>query len=359
MIIYVAIFLLISFFAVEYELGSNKLKWPFYALMAFLAIFAGLRAPDVPRDYALYQFAFDYVGQPVGVTGNDFKALYEPGFYWTIVLFKWLFPVFYTLGLMIFFAIIAIFLKAVAILKYSFNPYLVLLVYYSNFFFLHEMTQVRIGVAISIYLFSFQYYLKRQNVQFILGIIAATMFHYSALIFLATFLLRREHFSHFWFALIMIATLPVGLLKIRMFNLFKLVSTFNDRADTYSNNLQFNLGEPANIFNPLFLLNLLITAYLLIIIPRADLIKDKVLGTFLKFNIVGMFLFSFFSPDSLFAFRVSELFTVATIFLFPYLVRYLPFKKFNIWFVVLIAAVYFYSNIFMGTLIKPYHIYNL
>lgn len=357
-----AIFFLISFFAVEYELGANKLKWPFFILMIFLSLFAGLRASDVPRDYVLYEFAFDNIGQPAGIAGTNFESIYEPGFYWTVVFFKWMFPVFYTLALMIFFALVAIVLKSISIFKYSFNPYLALLIYYSNFFFLHEMTQIRIGVAAGIYLFSFQYYLKRQNKVFILGILLATLFHYSAIIFLSTFLFKRDHFRQSWYALLMILTLPLGLLKIQAFNIFKIIAKFddtNDKVDTYSNVIQYNLGDTANIFNPLNLLNLLITAYLLIIIPKSDLIKDKLLGLFLKFNIIGLFLFSFFSSNSLLAFRVSELYTISTIFLFPYLVKYLPFKKFNVWFVVLIALIFFYSNIFLGTFIKPYHIYNL
>lgn len=361
MSIYVIIFFLIVFLAIEYQVGSNKALWPFFVLVIFLAFFAGLRAPDVPKDYLLYQFAFDNIDNSTIATGN-LKNVYEPGFFTVVLFFKWILPNYYTIGLMLLFAFTAVTINSLAIIRFSFNPYLALLIYFSNFFFLHEMTQIRVGLASAIFLISIPYYIKKQFALFSSFIILAALFHYSALLYFGTFLFRRNNFKKIWFTSLLIISIPIGILKLQNINIFKYLTNLdssNDKLVTYSNIAEFDLNHSANIFNVSNIINMLICGYLLYIIPKEDLTKDRYLSLFLKFNIISIFLFCLNSENALLAFRVSELFAISSIFLFPYMVKYLPFKKFNIWFVVLIAFVYFYINIFGGDLMKPYHTYKI
>lgn len=361
MIFYIIIFIVLAFFAVEYEIGKKNLSIFYLILIVSLILFAGLRSSQIGRDYLLYQFAFDYIGEPSNLTGNDFLSVYEPGFIAVTLFFKWLFPFTYTIALMIFFAVAAVSLKAISFYKYSLNPFLALLVYYGYFFFIQEMTQIRVGLAAGIYLFSLQYYFKNKYISFVFLILLASLFHYSALLFLSTLIFKKDDFKSVWFIILLFLTLPLGIIKIPAFNIFNiisLVSESNVKLENYSYIIEQNLGESGNIWTVSNLINILVSAYLLIIVPKEDILKDKYLNLFLKLNITGIFIFSLFSSDALLSFRISELFSISSIFLIPYLVIYLPFKKFNVWFVVIIAFLLLFSNLFLGKLIEPYKFYD-
>lgn len=361
MLIYTLIFLIISFLAVEYEIGNNKSKLPFYLIVLFLALFAGFRAPDVARDYQLYMYAFDNIGSYSSV-GDNFWATYEPGFMMVVFVFKWIFTSYYTLSLMLFFAFAALTLKAKAILDISINPFAALLVYYSTYYLLHEMTQIRIGLASAIFLFSVPYFIQGKHLKFIVTLIVAGMFHYSAFLFFGIYLFKKNYFNKTWFFVLLISSIPLAFLKLPLDNAIRIfydTSQGTSKIATYSTLMEYNYGKPINIFNALSVSKFFICVYLIFIIPMKDLIEDKYLSLFLKLVISSVFILYLTSGIPAFSFRLSDLFGIGIIFLYPYLSIYLPFKKFNVWVIVFISAVYFYLNVYYSHLLNPYHIFRL
>ncbi|MCO6497399.1 MAG: EpsG family protein [Chitinophagaceae bacterium] len=361
MLIYSVIFFLIAFFAVEFEFGNRKWLGAFIALSILLIFFAGLRNPFVPKDYLVYEFIFDNIGEDK-MAGINISNSLEPGFYGLISLFKWLFPYYYTVAIMLFCAAIAVSLHSLSFYKYSFNPFMALLVYYSNFFFLHEMTQIRIGVAISFILISLPLILKKRYIAFSLVALFATLFHYSAILAIGLLVFTGNNFNKKLYAALLILALPIGVLNLATFNIFELLSIIdstNPKLSAYSNTTLMGLDVKANVFNAMNLLSITITGYLLYIIPKEDFLKDSRLSFFLKCEIVSIFIFCLTSANALIAFRVSEIFGIFSIFLFPYLIKYLPFKKLNIWFAIGIALIFLYINIYATEdFIKPYRIYD-
>ncbi len=360
MFIYVAIFLVITFFAVEFEIGESKSIWPLTVLAIFLILFAGLRNPEVPRDYVVYQFIFDNIDNP-SISASYIRDATEPGFYAVILFFKWLFPNFYSVAIMMFCASVAVGLVTISLYKNLWNPYIGLLFYYSNFYFLHEMTQVRIGLALSIILAGLPFFFKRRNLVFSAFIILASLFHYSAIILFGLFLFRRDHFSKTWFAILWFSSLLIGSLRINTIGILNILSSITNTSSKFSTYLELTtegMIDQVNIFNVFNLLTMFLNGYLLYIIPKEDFIKNPRLSFFLKSNIISVFLLCINSSNALMAFRVSEIFGIFSIFLYPYLVKYLPFKKFNIWFVALFAFVFFFINILYGHLLNPYRIYD-
>lgn len=362
MLIYILIFILIACLAIEYEIGSNKAIWPFFIIVGFLVLFAGFRSPDVPRDYKVYAYTFTHLNDILKEGGGTFFKVYEPAFIWVVLFFKWLFTHSYIIALMLFFACSAVTLKSVSILNYSFNPFLALLIYYSSYFFLHEMIQIRIGLASAIYLFSLRYYFKGEFKKFIGFILLAFCFHYSAVFFLGTLLFRRNNFNKTWFTILMVLVIPFAILRIPFDNYLSFTSIFgdsNEKFDTYSNIMKYNLAEGINVFNAMNIIKIVICAYLLYIVPKKDLINEIYLSLFLKLTIVSVFILAFTSGIPFLSFRLSDLFGIASIFSFAYLAKYLPFRKFNIWIVVLIAFAYFYISVIYGGIVNPYAIYPL
>lgn len=362
MLIYILIFFLIACLAIEYEIGSNKAIWPFFIIVFFLVLFAGFRSPEVPRDYKVYSYTFTHLDEILRDGGGVFLKVYEPAFIWVVLFFKWLFLNSYGLAIMLFFAFAAVTLKSVSILRYAFNPFLALLIYYCNYFFLQEMIQIRIGLASAIYLFALRYYIRGNFKVFIGFILLAFCFHYSAILFLGTLLFRRNDFNKTWFTILMILVVPFAIVRIPIdnyLNIFGALGGGNEKIETYSNIMKYNLAEGIKVFNTMNIIKIVICSYLLYIVPKKDLISDKYLSVFLKLTIASIFILSFTAGIPLLSFRLSDLFGIASIFSFAYLAKYLPFKKFNIWVVVLIAFAYFYINIIYGGLVNPYAIYPM
>ncbi|UAN59426.1 EpsG family protein [Serratia sp. JSRIV004] len=80
------------------------------------------------------------------------------------------------------YAFIAVSLKIYAIYKVSDFPIVSVILYIGFFFVLHEMTQIRIGLAMAFVLLSINDVLSRRPAHFIMKIIIAVFFHYSAVL---------------------------------------------------------------------------------------------------------------------------------------------------------------------------------
>ncbi|NCB11587.1 MAG: EpsG family protein [Erysipelotrichia bacterium] len=97
------------------------------------------------------------------------------------------------------FAIIGVSLKLYVIRQYSISPILSLLTYISMFFILHEMTQIRSGVAIGFVFWALFDLVQKRNVSFLIKILIATLFHYSAIVMLILYFLSRNKINCFFY----------------------------------------------------------------------------------------------------------------------------------------------------------------
>ena len=69
----------------------------------------------------------------------------------------------------------------VTIYRYATYPFLILFIYFTNFYFLNELLIMRTGIAFSIIFFALKY-LKDNKKKYILFVIIASLFHRIALI---------------------------------------------------------------------------------------------------------------------------------------------------------------------------------
>ena len=263
---------------------------------------------------------------------------------------------------MLFFAITSVSMKIFVIDQYSINPYLVILLYFSHYFVIHEMTQIRIGFASAIFLVSLIFYFKNNYKAYVGMILLATMFHYSALGYLVLLFFNKTSFNVYFYSALIILAVILGFLRLPLFNFAGgLLSGFdnNGKIDAYSTLMEFNLVDDVKVFNFINLAKIVCTLYLMFLIPKAQLLKDSRLVFFLKCNILSIFTLSLFSGIPLIAFRISDLYGVISMFNFAYLAKYLPFSKYNIWIVVLIAGLLFYSNAIHSGLLNSYKIIDI
>ncbi|MEO8568809.1 MAG: EpsG family protein [Ginsengibacter sp.] len=362
MLIYYIYFICLSVLAVEYELNPFKSKGLLIFIGISLALMAGLRGDQVSRDYLLYQYAFDNIRDFIPDEAGGYFSVYEPGFIGVVILLKFFFIHNYGVAIMLFFACASVAMKIFVFDRFSINPYLIILLYFSHYFFLHEMTQIRIGFAAAIFLISLIFYFKNNYKTFVGLILMATMFHYSALVYLIVLFIKKENFNWYIYSFLLIISFVLGFMKFPLFtlvgNLFS-ISGNSGKIANYSKLIEYGLSDDVKVFNIINLTKICCSIYLMYLVPKHEFLKDQKLIFFLKCNIISIFTLSLFSGVPLVAFRLSDLFSVVTVFNFAYLAKYLPFLRFNIWFVILIAGILFYSNIIYGGLLGPYEILKL
>jgi hypothetical protein len=359
MLIYIIYFIFIAILAIQYEFTPFKNNYLLVAVIICLALLAGLRDINVSRDYYNYQYIFDTVYE---ITDNHFVYLisFEPGFIAIVIFFRKLFESNYGVAIMLFYALASLGIKVFTINRLSINPYLTLLFYFSYFFVLQEMTQIRIGLASGIFLISLFSFLRGKRAIFIGLILLATCFHYSAIFYLALLFFDTTRFNRNLYVGILILSLILGFIKLPILNLLGNFdpATISGKLNNYVE-ISENGSISINVFNSLNICNIFCCLYFLLWVKKEILVGDKKLLLFLKCNILSIFLLSFLAGAPVFSLRFSQLFSIAQIFLFTYLVKYLPVKKFNIFILVLLAGFFFYVMVFYGELLKPYHIISI
>ncbi len=362
MLIYFIYFIFLSVLAVEYELNQFKSNELLIFIGISLALLAGFRGEEVSRDYLPYQFAFDNINDFVRDESGIYFGVFEPGFIGVVLLLKVFFVQNYGLAIMLFFAITSVAMKIFIFDRFSINPYLVILLYFSHYFIIQEMTQIRIGFASAIFFVSLIFYFKNNYKAYTAMILLATLFHYSALVYLILLLINKKNFNVHFYSGLLILSFVFGFLKLPLFysigNLFSSVDDIG-KLGTYSNIIQYDTNDDIKVFNVINLVRIFSSIYLMFMIPKTEFLKDQRLTFFLKCNIISIFTLSLFSGIPLIAFRLSDLFAILAVFNYTYLVKYLPFSKFNIWFVIFIAGLLFYQNLIYGGLLGPYEVIKI
>lgn len=146
---------------------SNVTKWLFIAFVIFFIFMSGLRG-----------VGYDYYNYSIIIYEKNEGALMEPSF----ELLLWI-TRFFNNSIALFFpvAIAAVTLKTSFIYKYSYFPFLSLLIYFHISFLIHDMGQMRYGLAMGLVLYAIINLARgKAKVFFVLTTIAAS-FHFSAL----------------------------------------------------------------------------------------------------------------------------------------------------------------------------------
>jgi hypothetical protein len=350
------IFIVFAILAIEYEIKPiQRTNLLLIFIAVFLSLFAGMRGVDISRDYAPYLGSFKSIMN--GDTGAGILPLFEPGFV-AIVLFCYKFfennP---SIAVMMIFAFASVFIKIYAIRKLSFNPFIVVLLYYSHFFFYQEMTQIRNGMACSFFLLAIIFYLNNQKLKVFLLILVALLFHSSALAYFIIFIVRKDSLNKYIYSGLLLFSIVLGFLKIPFLSMIAGfdVNLISNKLATNVELAESGVYDMVRFANWITVFNISITGYLLYY-HIVNKIKDPHFTLFLKLNIIAIFSYGLLIGVPSMAARVAELFGISLTFLFAYGIRAFPLKKLNILIVIGIAFVYFYTNLFYGKLLAPYTI---
>ena len=287
----------------------NKKQATLLSFTVLLILVAGLRPIGFDQDSLNYIQILD---SPVR---GFFNGLKEPIYLLIIKLNRVLFSGSST-GFFLIYAILGVSLKIYAIGRLSLAPIISVFIYISLYFILHEMTQIRVGVASAVFLLSLVDLRAGNKLNFVLKTVLGTMFHFSAIIGLVVIFLNTTRINKSLYL-----ALPVFGIALAFFlpviSIIEYLIGFTPSFVSYKLGLYLRLlndgsHSAINVFNFYYIS---VTAIYYYAIFHSDYLKSKY--DILLVKITGVMLFSFYSLSSIpvLSFRISEYFGVVLIIL--------------------------------------------
>lgn len=307
MILYFLIFFLLAFFTL-FKSEKNE-SWIFVITGILLFLLAAFRNSELDRDY------LGYIEYYNAVINNSFSRI-EPSF---ILISKMIDKLFdNNLLLFIIYAFLGVSLKFYAISKLTNLRLLSSLIYFSSFFLLFEMTQIRVGVATGLLLLSIVPIKERKLGLFLIIASLAFFFHYSAIVIFPLYFLKGDIINlKFYVILIPIAYL-IYYLEVNLFFMTKIITIplIQIKMDSYY--YKASINNNINILN-FVQLSRIVLAYLFL--WKWQLITEtNAFGIILiKIYVIALFIFVAFANVPTISSRVSEFLLIVEIILIPFL----------------------------------------
>jgi len=360
MFFYFAVFIVIAVLSIL-SLRSRSKRLMFSVFIATLLVFiAGFKQPGIDLDSENYVQFFNWVEKPFDYfTDFSQNAFSEVGYYLLSSLLKNVFNA-SVVWFFLIIALIAIPLKFVAIWRLTEFQLLSVLVYFCHFFILHDMTQIRQGIASGILLFSLPEIEKKNFLKFALLLCFGTLFHYSTLLFFPFFFLNTRKLNKPVFFAILIVPQFLYLLKVNIVSILALLNLgiLSEKLNTYNELLQQGFFTEINVYNAVVIIQLLFCSFL---IWKSDFLqtKNKYAILLIKIYTIGIGCWILFYTVPVIAFRTSGFFEVVEIILVPFIIYYIEEKAIAIAFVVLFGFELLYIDVIHSALMKPYATINL
>jgi hypothetical protein len=328
---------------------KRNVKLFVFTIGLLLVVFAGIRGAAVDRDYNNYVSYFElaspfrdyltgaasFINEPAA---NIIASVVKDWFGGSSVIF------------FIIFAILGITIKIHALSKLSEFLSFSVLIYFTNYFFLHDMTQIRAAVSIAFFLLSLDSIYRKKLGSFLLFVFMGALFHYSILVTIPLYFLNVQKLNRAFYALLLIGITVLGWAHVNIFNtvFVPIVSRVSPRFAAYT-----KLILAADLYNPLYIIRVAICLFL---IWKAELLapRNKYFIILLKINIISLCLFSLFSSVGAVAYRLREFLGVVEVILLPMIPYAIKERKFAIAVVVVLSLVILLGYLFQIHIVGPY-----
>ena len=282
------------------DLTSLNKELFLFPLALFFSLLAALRLLGIDRDFDQYRIFFDDLSFP-------YDGRFELGFVYFSFVIKRSFGSFF--ALLFFVALLSLVVKFYLILKLP-NSWYWLIVYLLVLFPLHEMTQMRVAIAIAFgYLALYLFTNRVGSVWPFLLLFIASMFQYSILILMPFFIFSKYVKYFDWRILLFLIFSPA----ILVFNSIEYASFLNPIIFWELN----SIGEYST--NPFSILNISLISVVAIGISYANNFPASKLP-WLYLSAMGLGLYYGLMEIPVFAHRLLEL----TIFSYFFWIPYLP-----------------------------------
>ncbi|MBQ4776526.1 EpsG family protein [Pectobacterium versatile] len=325
---------------------SNIANCFFLFIGTILILCAGLRPVGLDRDSSNYIQILH-----ISLKDADFFDK-EPGF-WFLNELNNLFFNGDVNHLFIMFSVLGVSLKLLAIRKLSLNPVLSVFLYITLYFILHEMTQMRVGVASGLFLLGLYDLCNDNKKSFFLKISIATLFHYSAILGFLVLFFDKKKINKIFYTLIPLFSVLVSAIFdtssfVRMTS-YILPGFIQYKLELYSNLLKEGEYSDINIFNFYYISLLFFYLFFVFISDKTKSSLDILL-----IKIFGAMMFSFYAFTFLpvVAFRVSEFLGIVIIILMANAAKWFKIESRFIYILIIViwGMAYFISQGIMKNL---------
>lgn len=322
-------------------LSILDLKGKYFSIFLFILValilfyVAAFRGENVDRDYGSYVLAFN--------EENIFASIFEP----TFLFFSFIVKTFLSnkvIYIFILYAFFGVIIKLFSIYQISSFPFFSVLLYFSYFFTLQEMTQIRVGAALSFFLMSLPY-LFSKNWKFFFALISISFcFHFSTFfLFFLIFINPKKINKTHWLAFLVISIFASFSLKTFLQYVFESFDfwIFQSKILAYGDNNSAEL----NVFNFWIILRIFIALFLL---AKIDLINshNKYSILLLKIYLLSICFYYIVSFNPIFATRINDILGIVEIVLFPSMIFVFNPKFIGKLILFMYALCFLFLNIF-------------
>lgn len=325
------------------SISQKKYKFLYYFLALCLIFVAGFRNGESMPDYASYAGYYSYV------IGGQFSYFIEISFTLIVKLANSIIANNSTLMFLIY-AIFGVSLKFYAIKKLTPLIFYSIVVYVSNYFIIHEMIQIRAGVASGFILLSIVSIYKRSSKEFLFLIGLATFFHYSSFIFLILWFLRTKKFNTvFYFSLIPTAYFIYFFIDLA--NLLNLVASILPFSGMAEKLIAYSIAREDLVLNVLGIYPLtrimIFTFFLYFVYKLRE--HNKYFFILLKMYAFGIFSYIALAMFPVIAVRVAYTLMLTEIIMIPYLIYAIRGYYLPRLIIIFYAFMAFIFNVFFTT----------
>ena len=298
-----------------------------------MALLAGLREGNSFHDYENYFYAY-----------KGYYDAFEPSFY---LIRKVAANVFHTsYALFLIYAFLGVGLKWIAIRKMLPYSLLAVMLYLSHYYTLHELTQIRAGVASGLVLLCIPAICDRHFKRFLVLVLLACLFHYSAVVILPFYFLSTVSIRTWHWLVLMIGAYVFAYLGHSLSDLLPLIP-LEIVADKYQLYVWEKGNETVNIFNPVLIAQCMLGICMLLGKHRIQP-HNRYFVLLLKIYLSALILNVCFADFAAVGYRLYQLLQVVEIVLLP-LLLYMNRHFFIV--LVVYAAIAFYIDVYFLNLI--------
>lgn len=304
----------------------------------FFVLIAGLRKEGIDNDYLNYKWMYD----------TDFRIV-EPSFLLISYIFKYGIGASYA-AVVFLYAFLSLFPKYKVIKYESTYCYLSLCVLLSDLFLLQDCTQIRVAVAVGIFLLSIKYLYSRKIGKYLLCCLFALFFHTSSLLMIPLIFINPKKINKYcWYALVLIsfvmAILKFNPVKLLLYlpngYILEKAIEYTSRGDDFTANV-FSIYAMSKLF------------LLVILLSKSSIVQrnNKYGYLLLKIQTLSCCSLMVLSQNLAAALRISEFYSIADVLLFPLIVTVIKEKKAAKLGLVFLCMIWLSMRIFRYELIK-------
>lgn len=248
--------------------------------------------------------------------------------------------------LFLFYALLSISLKMYCIYKYSANKFFSILIYLFLFYFIQDVTQIRVGLATAFLLLAYADICEKRYTGFFIKGIMAVFFHYQAILIFLIYFFNKLNLK-LCFLIMMFSFVVFNFFGDKFKNLIIYIlskmnlEVISNKVEFYYNSAEYDVNSNFGLFQ-LFYLGILFCYLLVFLIKKnvndRDLINLKVMCM----TISVYFILSF---NSVFALRVFEFFATLLVLILPMFSRLFKPSFVPMLVILIVCFIYYMSAV--------------